>query len=57
MQDADMAENINFNMYIVQNIIQFGAVIVRMKQIPGTVAIFWRNFWYRILYGILFRAI
>ena len=40
-QDADMAENINFNGQIVQNGTEFGAIVARMKQIPETVAIFW----------------
>ena len=39
-QDADMAENINFNGYIVQNGTKFGAIVAKMKQILGTVAIF-----------------
>ena len=39
-QDADMAENINFNGQIVQNGTKFGAIVARMKQIPETVAIF-----------------
>ena len=39
-QDADMAENINFDGQIVQNSTKFGAIVARMKQIPGTVALF-----------------
>ena len=37
-QDADMAEN-NFNGKIVQNGTKFGAIVPRMEQILGTVAI------------------
>ena len=40
MQDAGMAENINFNGLIVQNGTEFGVIVARMKQIPGTLAIF-----------------
>ena len=40
-----MAENISFNGKIVQNGTEFRAIVARMKQIPGTVAIFWRKFW------------
>ena len=38
-QDADMAENIYFNGLIIQNGIEFGAIVARIKQIPGIVAI------------------
>ena len=38
IQDAHMAEN---NGLIVQNCTKFGAIVPRMKQIPGTVAKFW----------------
>ena len=39
-QDADMAENINFYGQIVQNGTKFLEIVARMKQIPGTEAIF-----------------
>ena len=48
-QDADMAENINFNGQNVQNGTELGAIVAWMKQIPGTVAIFWLKFWWWVV--------
>ena len=56
-QDADMAENIKFNGEIVQNGTKFGEIVVRMKQIPGTVAIFWRKFWCWVVRNSIPRSI
>ena len=55
-QDADMAENINFNGQIVQNGTEFGAIVAR-KQIPGTVATFWRKFWRLVVWNLIPRSI
>ena len=46
-----MAESINFNGLIVPNGTEFGAIVTRMEQVPGTVAIFDVNFGAG-LYGI-----
>ena len=56
-QDADMAENINLNGKIVQNDIEIGAIVTKMKQIPGTVAIFWRKFWCWVVWNLILRRI
>ena len=56
-QNADMAENINFNGLIVQNGTEFGTIVVRMKQIPWTVAIFWRKFWCWVVWNLIPRSI
>ena len=56
-QDADMAENINFNEQIVQNSTKYGAIVARMKQIPGTVATFRRKFWCWVVWNLIPRSI
>ena len=55
-QDADMEENIYFNGWIFQNGTEFRVIVARMKQSPGTVAIFWRKFWCCFVWNLIQRS-